>query len=39
VISVLGVFGWVWMVRRVAPLRWPTLAGAAPLEPAPQLPH
>jgi MFS family permease len=39
VISVLGLVGWVWMVRRVAPLRWPTLPAAAPLEPAPQLPH
>lgn len=35
-VSVLGLLGWVGMVRRVAPLDWPTLGGAH-REPAPQM--
>jgi hypothetical protein len=36
IVSVLGLAGWVWMVPRLAPLSWPTLAASAALEPAGQ---
>jgi len=31
--SVLGLFGWVWMIPQIAPLRWPPDAPRARLEP------
>src|SRR2546429_6932236 len=38
IVSVLGLAGWVWMVPRLAPLSWPTLAASAAPEPARQPP-
>lgn len=37
-VSVLGLFGWVWIVPSVAPLTWPTRAGEYPLTPARPVP-
>ncbi len=37
-VSVLGLIGWVWMVPRLGPLSWPTLAASAALEPVRQPP-
>jgi MFS family permease len=36
-VSVLGVIGWVWMVGKVAPLRWDSSGAAAPLAPLPAM--
>jgi MFS family permease len=35
-VSVLGIVGWGWMVREVAPLQWPRRPASPPLEPASQ---
>lgn len=35
-VSLVGLIGWVWMVRDVAPLRWPSVDAGARLEPTRQ---